>query len=168
MNLVVSILMKKLVLILALISLSANARMFPDSFIHVTIDNDHGIQIKVEEVKDHDDLYRIKLPRFFSAESYRQAYLIISRKPLSKEEQDFRKYFYNHIGRDDILLISPINTLFNKSILEDENGWKYVEIILEKDIAKRAYIYLDNIPLSVPGDYFSIDIGTFIDDLSNY
>lgn len=154
--------MKTLVSLLLLV-FSENALAVFSAFAVVTPDTESEYSIKIEHSVSHDGYCKVK----FNTLGYPQkhAWLILTSKKLTQQEQVLRSYIW---GDDDapsgLVVKSKIfpakNNLENASETNIEKS--FYEIILSKRITYKPYVYIDfPYPIEDGGYYYLIDLGAY-------
>ena len=124
------------------------------SFVHITLDtrDEHRVSVCVSQADSK--LYRITVSPPFGSLSEQHAWLISTGTYFGPEFQEFRRYLWS-----DGYLDSLIQTAEKLEYLHEGT---YLIEILESEMSG-SYVYVDYLsPVKYAGDYFSIDLGTFI------
>lgn len=133
-------------------------------FVSITPKNEeeHNIHVTVISLDNKKDQYAVKIPLMITD---KHTWLIICKNPLSPKKQNFREYIWSSGKEGDkgILVITKLHLDKDGSELKDKNMEKYSEIMIHKDLIKRAYIYIDySSPIFDGGFYYSIDLQSYL------
>lgn len=131
------------------------------AFAHVTRANqeDYTVNVRILPVDVQGKQYRVVVSGVHDEQC---AHLIVSKRPLSPGEQDFRPFFWREgRRREDVLPVLPLSM---RPELKSR-GAQYLECVM--DAARFAgsyiYIYIDYPHFVCDGGYYySIDLATFL------
>lgn len=136
-------------------------------FIRITPETEkkHNIQVQIKPISNQKNKYRITIP--FSSDS-QQAWLIICKKPVVPEKQEFRNYIWSFCTDDDenrdIIVSACLRENKNNLIPPDSGTSNNIEIILDEESIRKAYIYIDFPMLVLDGGYYyTIDLSSYLD-----
>lgn len=156
--------MKKIFLIIISVTLLVyvnTAFAISSEFVRITpaTEKEHNMHIQVRPVPNQENKYQIIIPMI---SEHKHAWLIICKKSIPPEKQNFRNYILglNDDGRNIIVSAflqasKSITTL----IFSDSKTPKHFEINLDKEMINRAYVQIDYPTITLDGGfYYCIDL----------
>lgn len=154
--------MKRL-LSLFLLTLSSNSYSSWSEFAHVTPETEgkYKLDISVEK-SSSGEVFKVTVP----AVSYdsKNAWLIITDKPLTSEQQKLRQTIWGMSKKPVSFIVKSqlkVQTVNSHKKRGKEEKYYYLE--LSKKIMETAYIYIDFGSLVMDGGYYySVDLTTYI------
>ena len=97
----------------------------------------------------------------------KQAWLIVSKEPLSKKEQDQRELVWSErFDSKGLEFVVPLRPTGIKMFPRANNPKtkQYYEAVIPERFVSRSYIYIDFPSLVMDGGYYySIDLGTYVE-----
>ncbi len=121
----------------------------------------YNVHIKISKVDNQPNALKISIPVF---NPQKHSWLIICKNKLTQKQLDFRNYiWFSNVDSRSIVLKARLrmkeNLLYGSGGLAKD---KFIEIILDKDIMDRSYIYID-FPSVVKdgGYYYTIDLSKY-------
>jgi len=140
-----------------------NSHSIFSAFAVITPENQSKHKIYVEALKSDSGTCNIRMNAI--GYPYLHAWLIITSKELSKEEQEFRKVIWSEVYPPESLIIkSKLNPENDRSSLLKKEELKdaFYEISISNKLGHSAYIYIDYPHLVFDGGYYySIDLKKF-------
>ena len=134
-------------------------------FVHITplTEKKYAIEVKVTRIENQENKYKIRVPLL--SDDHKHVWLITCKNAIAPEQQDFRNYIWSlqEENRNIVLKthLMPEESLYAPPDLKKS---KYIELILDKNILMRSYIYIDFPPVvSDGGFYYSIDLSTYLE-----
>lgn len=124
----------------------------------------YKLNVHVEPANSKNAAYLIRLEAV--AFPSKQAWLIVTPKPLSPSEQDQRSRFWgdklNTENVDSIVPLRPTGIpIFPQS--NEIKSEKFYEVVIPADQMDRTYIYIDfPTPVDDGGYFYSIDLGAYL------
>ena len=161
--------MKNFLLLFISLTLSAHTLANWSRYAHVTpkSENAYDLNVYVSPTNEENTTYLIRLPAISFPS--KQAWLIVTPKPISPKEQNQRTRFWgDDLNTKNIESIIPLrpNGIPIFSQADEPDIEKYYEVIIPAHEADRAYIYIDfPTPVSDGGYFYSIDIGSYVKEI---
>jgi len=95
----------------------------------------------------------------------KQAWLVVSSKPLSRKEQQLRNFIWGLESRPAFIeMISKLSPVSNESITTENLKEASYKITLKSKIAKTSYVYIDfTREVFDGGVYYSIPLANYCD-----
>lgn len=155
--------MRNTLLALMILLLTSQAQADWSSFVYVTPNTEAEVELKVSmnPIKNKPGKYSIKLKAI--GYNHKYAWLIITKNPLSYDEQQLREYIWSGTkSEQDILVKAKLMPTCIGGLTKKVEVEKFYVIELDSDLIKRSYIYID-FPSRVldGGYYYSIDLGKY-------
>lgn len=154
---------KQFILIFSL-SLANAVFAASSAFVVITPENEgeHPFSIQVKIVPDQEERSRVQIVGAINGS--RHAWLIVCKKTLNSNQQNFRAFFWyggRHEEIERAIRLYPGKTTLPES---GDQMYEYVEVELSHEQMRRAYVYIDY-PLEINdgGYYYSIDLAYYLE-----
>ena len=120
----------------------------------------YGLDLEIQPILNGGN-YKVKFNAL--GYSHKNAWLIITSSAMSEKEQQLRGYIW---GETEVPRKLIMQTKLNPTDFSEksgkENGTRYYEVIISKELIKNAYVYIDFPGMVFDGGYYySIDLGAF-------
>lgn len=148
---------------LLLLQASAAQAVF-SAFVVITPENEkeHGIHVRVSPLGEGDGKYILTVP---VVTDFQKTWLVLSRDRLNGRDQNLREFIWSSGKKGDpgIVDLTELHPDAKYPETADSNI-RYAEILLDKEIVDRSYVYIDY-PGAIfdGGFYYSIDLGSYLD-----
>ena len=133
-------------------------------FVAITPDNEkeYPFLIQVQPVKDIKSQSRIKVSGSFVRDKH--VWLIVCEKPLQSKQLYFRDYIWYGVDKGtQVVRLKKLQV--HKLVTEkaEKQTLPYVEIVLNHEEMRRAYLYIDfPTPVKDGGYYYAIDLAFYM------
>ena len=128
----------------------------------VTKHNQNNFKINVSSTIHANDLTcTVKLPAI--EYPHKQAWLIVMASPVEINNIEFRDFIWGLVEEpNDLILKTKLNIIETQPKVKIVKAETYYEVVLTKELAKTAYIYIDFPSVTFDGGYYySIDLSSY-------
>jgi hypothetical protein len=158
--------MKIFILLVFFLTLANSSFASWSQYAYVTPETEfkYKLNVHVEPANSKRTAYLIRLEAV--AFPSKQAWLIVTPKPLSSSEQNQRSRFWaDKLNTENVESIVPLRPtgipIFPQS--NEKKSEKFYDVVIPADEIDRTYIYIDFPALVYDGGYFySIDLSTYL------
>jgi hypothetical protein len=135
---------------------SAFARITPET------EERYGVYVQILPLEGQDDKCAIVVPQGHAWQGY---YLILCTEKVPPKEQDFRSYLWSQRpDRTDVLSVAPLLPPAQYDFTQHRSvpAPKPPEVILNKSLLAKSYIYIDYPKGTLDGGYYyCVDLSTY-------
>lgn len=158
--------MKIFILMVFFLTLANSSFASWSRYAYVTPETEaeYELNVQIERADSKNKTYLIRLDAI--AFPSKQAWLIVTPKPLSASEQNQRSRFWgDKLNTENVESIVPLR-LTGIPIFPQSNDIKsdlFYEIVISESQMHRTYIYIDfPTPVADGGYFYSIDLGSYV------
>lgn len=156
--------MKHVFAVLALLFMAGQVQASWSAFAQVTpeTENRYDIDVSVTPVEGSESRYFVTIDDISFAQ---HAWLIVTSKEQPDEQQELRYHIWaSDLSVENIIILARLNPNGEEVSGGTADGRNSYEIVMDSELLKHAYIYIDY-PTTIfdGGYYYSVDLNAFIE-----